>query len=250
MYDPVEVMNRLKQIVARGNERKYYRFRADRWYGGIATADCVGCMLQCVFCWSGEPKDKPAKHGEFYSPGSVFHRLEKIARSKHFHQLRISGNEPALSPEHLIGVLEFVEKTKYTFVLETSGIPLGADKTYVEALAKFRNLEVRVSLKGCTEDEFSYLTGARPDAHQLQLNAIQYCTEAGIRVYPAVMLSFSTEETCRQLRSRLNEMMQGLGNAIEEEYVILYPAAVQRLKKAGVKPAICYDPKGVPAKLI
>jgi uncharacterized Fe-S cluster-containing radical SAM superfamily protein len=21
-----------------------------RWYGGIATADCVGCNLRCVFC--------------------------------------------------------------------------------------------------------------------------------------------------------------------------------------------------------
>src|SRR4030042_4312968 len=117
MYDVVEVMNRLKVVVARGNEGKYYRFRADRWYGGIATADCVGCMLQCAFCWSGEPKDKPAEHCNFYTPGAVFNRLDKIARSKRFHQLRVSGNEPALSAEHLIGILGLVEKTGYTFIL-------------------------------------------------------------------------------------------------------------------------------------
>ncbi|OGF67957.1 MAG: hypothetical protein A2Y62_21630, partial [Candidatus Fischerbacteria bacterium RBG_13_37_8] len=222
----------------------------DRWYGGIATADCVGCMLQCAFCWSGEPKDKPAEHGNFYTPGAVFNRLDKIARSKRFHQLRVSGNEPALSAEHLIGILGLVEKTGYTFILETSGIPFGADKAYVEALTGFRNLEVRVSLKGCSESEFAYLTGARPEAYQLQINAIQYCVENSIRVYPAVMLSFSTEESYNKLRGRLNKIKQGLGNSIDEEYVMLYPAAVKRLKKAGIKPAVCFDPKGIPVEFI
>ncbi|MEM4889814.1 MAG: molybdenum cofactor biosynthesis protein MoaA, partial [Thermosphaera sp.] len=33
-------------------ERRYYRFRGGRWYGGIATGDVVGCNLRCKFCWS------------------------------------------------------------------------------------------------------------------------------------------------------------------------------------------------------
>jgi uncharacterized Fe-S cluster-containing radical SAM superfamily protein len=41
----------LEKHVTRDYERKYYRFRVDRWYGGIVTVDCVGCGLFCKFCW-------------------------------------------------------------------------------------------------------------------------------------------------------------------------------------------------------
>ncbi|HUV82677.1 MAG TPA: hypothetical protein VMW53_06340 [archaeon] len=36
-----------------GNKRKYYRFRADRWDGGIATAHCAGCILRPVSSTAG-----------------------------------------------------------------------------------------------------------------------------------------------------------------------------------------------------
>jgi len=34
-----------EQGVCNERKRKYYRFRAARFYGGIATADCMGCNL-------------------------------------------------------------------------------------------------------------------------------------------------------------------------------------------------------------
>jgi uncharacterized Fe-S cluster-containing radical SAM superfamily protein len=33
------------EVICKGNKRKYYRFRAGRFYGGIATADCMGCNM-------------------------------------------------------------------------------------------------------------------------------------------------------------------------------------------------------------
>ena len=49
MYDPVAHAAEVEKLVVRGSKRKYYRFRGARFYGGIATADCVGCCLKCAF---------------------------------------------------------------------------------------------------------------------------------------------------------------------------------------------------------
>jgi len=69
-YDPIALAEFTKRIVERDGSRKYYRFRGGKWYGGIATADCVGCNLRCIFCWSNTPRDNPAMSWEFYSPGA------------------------------------------------------------------------------------------------------------------------------------------------------------------------------------
>jgi len=53
-YDPIVRASRVSELVCRSEggveSRLYYRFRADRWYGGIATGDVIGCNLSCVFC--------------------------------------------------------------------------------------------------------------------------------------------------------------------------------------------------------
>jgi uncharacterized Fe-S cluster-containing radical SAM superfamily protein len=53
-YDPIVRASRVSELVCRSEggveSRLYYRFRADRWYGGIATGDVICCNLSCVFC--------------------------------------------------------------------------------------------------------------------------------------------------------------------------------------------------------
>ena len=49
--------------------RRYRRFRADRWYGGIATADIVGCNLRCAMCWAWRNTSFVFTVGEWLSPG-------------------------------------------------------------------------------------------------------------------------------------------------------------------------------------
>lgn len=147
MYDPIELAARLEGIVAKNNLRKYYRFRPARFYGGIATADCVGCCLRCAFCWSRAPLTNPEQVGRFYSPQEIFSKLDSIARKRGYSQVRVSGNEPTVGRRHLLRLLELVETTGYSFILETNGILLGADVSYARELAKFENLHVRVSLK-------------------------------------------------------------------------------------------------------
>jgi len=64
------------------------------------------------------------------------------------------------------------------------------------------------------------------------------------------MRSFSTKENYEALLKRLWEIDPRLPEMVEDEYVFLYPIVVERLKKAGIKPYVCYTPSGIPAELI
>ncbi len=229
MYDPVEIAEVTEEGVCKNGLRKFYRFRPARFYGGISTADCVGCCLRCVFCWSWNIVARPAEHGSLYTPKEVARRLINIAKKKRFNQLRISGNEPTLCREHLIKVLKLIPET-YLFILETNGILIGNDRTYAEELSRFQNLSVRVSLKGTCEEEFSKLTGSMPEGFRLQLRALQFLKDCGVRVHPACMISFSPRENITALKKRLRAIDPAF-EYFESEELILYPAVEERLKK-------------------
>jgi uncharacterized Fe-S cluster-containing radical SAM superfamily protein len=47
-YDPVRKAQETAELVCGGDLRAFYRFRPARFYGGIATADCLGCCLRTV----------------------------------------------------------------------------------------------------------------------------------------------------------------------------------------------------------
>ena len=251
MFNPIELTEKIRKLVVRGNMRKYYRVaRGGRWYGGISTADCVGCNLKCVFCWSGRPRDRPDKVGRFYTPEQIFSALDRVARRRGYRLLRVSGNEPTIGKRHLLELLEFVEQSNYQFILETNGILIGYDKSYAKALSKYSRVHVRVSLKGTSEDEFSRLTGAKPEFFSYQLKALENLLDYGVSCHPAVMLSFSTKGSLRKLLFRLEEIDRVLVEDFEEEYVFLYPHVVERLKKAGIKPLIAFSPNNIPKELI
>jgi uncharacterized Fe-S cluster-containing radical SAM superfamily protein len=230
MYDPVSKAEETAKMVCRGNQRKYYRFRPARFYGGIATSDCVGCGLRCLFCWSWKQVVKPEGVGFFCSPEEVAKKLVKIAQKKGFHRVRISGNEPTIAREHLLHVLECVP-SRLRFILETNGILLGHDKTYAEDLARFENLYVRVSLKGTNEKEFSALTGAEPTGFELQFKALENLYRAGVQVHPAVMISFSPFDNVNALRKRLGKINPGFED-VEIEELMLYGDVEERLRNA------------------
>jgi len=138
MFNPLELGRRTAEWVCRGLERKYYRFRPARFYGGIATADCLGCNLRCVFCWAWGLLHQAGRAGEFFTPGEVAARLTAIARRKGFSQVRVSGNEPTLSMPHLLEVLARLP-ADLEFILETNGIVLGAEPQWARELARLRS---------------------------------------------------------------------------------------------------------------
>lgn len=241
LYDPLELAKKLQKIVMRASQRKYYRMaRAGRWYGGIATADCCGCNLRCVFCWSGKPRDNPEKVGTFYESQQVARALVTCAR-KHCYQLvRISGNEPTLGRDHLLQVIRAAERAGLAFMLETNGTLI--DLSLAKALSSFAKVHVRVSLKGTDAEEFTRLTGARPEGFSLQLSALENLLMAGVSCHPAVVTSFSSSDNLRQLKKTLQTINPELVTNLEEETIILYPHVARRLKQAGLEPREAYSP--------
>jgi len=249
IYDPVRLAQETKKIVLRGASRKYYRTaRAGRWYGGIATADCCGCCLKCVFCWSGAPRDHPETIGKFYTPEHVFKKLTACAEKFGYKQLRVSGNEPTIGRKHLLRLLELVDGTHYRFILESNGILI--DREYAGQLSEFKRLHVRISLKGTAREEFSLLTGAVPEAFDLQLEALRNLIDAGVPCHPAVMLSFSSEKNFESLKHRLRGIDSSLVDEVEEEHVFLYPHVAERLNKAGIRPRVAHSPGKIPDELV
>jgi uncharacterized Fe-S cluster-containing radical SAM superfamily protein len=248
-YNPLKLASEIEKVVVNGEFRKYYRVaRAGKWYGGIATADCCGCCLKCVFCWSGVPRDNPEEIGEFYSPKQIFIKLKECAEKHNYHLLRISGNEPTIGKTHLLKLLELIEQSNYKFILESNGILI--DFNYAKQLSKFKCLHTRISLKGTNSKEFSLLTNASPEFFNLQLNALKNLLDAGVSCHPAVMLSFTSKENFENLKNTLKEIDEKLTLEIEEEYVFLYPHVVKRLKNAGIKPLIAYKPNNIPREFI
>ncbi|MCL4474894.1 MAG: radical SAM protein [Nitrospirae bacterium] len=248
MFDPVALAASTAEDVCRDDSRKYYRFRSSRFYGGISTADCVGCCLRCVFCWSWNVTTQPKESGQFYTAGEVAGRLIAMARRKQLKQLRISGNEPTICRGHLTKVLALIPKD-YLFILETNGILIGSDPSYAEELSEFENIHVRVSLKGTCEEEFSRLTGAVPHGFNLQLQALEHLTKFGVRAHPSCMTSFSPPERISTLRKRLKGIHVRFED-FEIEELILYPSVEKRLRKMGIQYLTGHRPDSIPPEQV
>jgi uncharacterized Fe-S cluster-containing radical SAM superfamily protein len=248
MFDPIELAELTQKEICRDRWRKYYRFRPSRFYGGIATADCVGCCLRCAFCWSWNVTTRPEYYGKLYSPEDVAQRLLGIAKKKGIRRLRISGNEPTLCREHLLEVLGLIP-ANFLFILETNGILIGKDPDYARQLAAFPNLVVRVSLKGTCEEEFSRLTGAVPEGYQLQLEALKNLRNHGVNCHPACMISFSPHKNIVALKKRL-KAIDPVFKDFEVEELILYPPVLERLKKRNIRFLTGYGPGEIPPEQI
>lgn len=226
MYDPIELSKKTEKIVVENNLKKYYRFRPTGFYGGIATADTVGCNLRCKFCWSSNSVWNARSTGEFYSSEEVADKLQSIADKKGYHQLRISGGEPTIGKQHLIDLLENI-KTKYLFILETNGILLGYDKKYIEDLSVFENLHVRVCMKGADSEEFSLFTGAKK-GFEYQIKTLQYLRDKQMNFNIALVSTHKEKKQHffqRLVEMNLDKVM------IEEEEIKLYPMVRKRLQK-------------------
>ena len=251
MYDPIKRTRSLEKIAYQGRDRRYYRFRGAKWYGGIATGDVAVCNLRCVFCWAGDSiMDRPQDVGKYHSPVEAFSRLDKIASKGGYSQLRLSGQEPTIGREHLLELLGLVEKSPYRFILETNGILLGSEPDYASALSVFRKLHVRVSLKGTCEEEFTSMTGAEPESFKLQLAALSKLKDAKVSCHPAVMVSFSTKENFAALSDRLDEIDRSLLQQLEIEELITYPHVMKRLETAGFTTGTSHPPHDVPNDVV
>jgi uncharacterized Fe-S cluster-containing radical SAM superfamily protein len=237
-YDALELAKETEKIVCINKARKYTAFYATGVYGGIATGYTVGCCLRCFFCWVDFSRDFPEKYGDFYSPEQAFENLKKAAYKYGVKKLRLSGAEPTLGKDHLLALLELIERSEFPlFILETNGILFGADRDYVAKVAKFTKPYVRISLKAGTSNDFTRKTGAKQENFELPFQAIKNLLDLNARFHVAAMtdkrIMSKRERDC--LIKRLAEIDIILARSLEEEIVDPYKTTLARLKLAGVE---------------
>lgn len=233
-FNPIELSKKMEKIVSKNLERKYYRFRPAKFYGGIATADVCGCNLRCEFCWAWNVISRPERIGKFYSPQDVANNLISIAKKYKFNQIRVSGNEPTINKQHLLNVLGILKDSSLNFILETNGILIGFDESYAKDLSKYKDfIHVRVSFKASNKEEFSKLTGALPEAFELQIGALKNLVKENVPCHPAVMISFSEPASIKNLRDRLETISPNFYD-FEEETLVLYGNVKKRLDEAKI----------------
>jgi len=240
-YDPIALAAATEKVVVRGNQRKYVQLgRRLRFYGGSISATEVGCNLRCKFCFSDKPVWKPGRVGRFYTPQAVFDGLDRAAQKYKTKIISASASEGTIGKQHLMELLALVDQSEYTYVLETNGMILGTDSQYVRALKRFKNLHVRVSMKGCSSEEFHKLTGAKKSAYDLPFKALEMLIQEGISCNACLSVSFSDDEAINVAKRRLYELWPGLLKSLELEKIKLFPKVRQRLidhKMLAVAPA-------------
>ena len=236
-FDPVERVEESERLVVRDGKRMYYRFRPAPYYGGIATADAIGCSFLCAYCWNYYRNLNPLRFGKFYSAQEVSSNLLKIARKKFFHLFRITGSEPILgeiSFKHLIKVIKniFQEKPKSIFILETNGFALGYRKDLIKNL-KLKNIWIRISLKGIDEDSFELITGAKKEFFLYPIMALKECEKQGIKAWPAVMKDLFSDVEIGRLKRLLHEY--SIKAELELEFLEKYPFVLENMEKRNIK---------------
>lgn len=236
-FDPLKRSEEVESMVMRGEKRLYHRFRPAPYYGGIATADAVGCSFLCAYCWNYFRNINPQRFNDFYSPQQVASKLLHIARKKSFRLFRTSGAEPILgekSFEHLRIVLHSIfQSMPYgAFILETNGFFLGVRNDLIKKL-RFPNLNIRVSLKGTDEESFERITGAKKEFFQYPLIALQRLEEEGIRAWPALMRDLFMPEEIGRLEKLLNQYVRE--PKLELEILETYPFVLENMKRRNIQ---------------
>ena len=236
-YDPIKLTQKMESIVVDGNKRKYAKLsRPLRFYGGTTSAVEVGCNLRCKFCFSDKPVFRPQSTGKFYTPQQVFDALVKGAKRYGHKLISASASEGTLGKQHLFELLDLVDQSDYIYILETNGMTIGNDKEFAEQLAQFKNLHVRVSIKGTNQDEYHQLTNAIPTSYELPFKALKYLIDAKVSCNACVMISFSDEAGIKAVEKKLFETHPGLLKSLEKEHITPFPKVAKRLSKNGLKP--------------
>ncbi len=227
-FDPLARAQEAESVVMQGPARKYYRFRASGHYGGIVTADSVGCPFLCAYCWNYWRNEDPEGFGEFYTPAEVVERLTVIGRQKKISLFRISGAEPVLGPasfEHLLQVLPAGR-----FILETNGLILGMRPDLAVRLAGLP-VSVRISIKGSDPASFERITGAKQEFFRYPFIALKTLLGAGVTAWPAVMADMAGADGAFRIAALLREM--GIECQIESETLQRYPGVIATMRQRG-----------------
>ena len=236
-FDPLERSAEAESLVMHDGTRLYYRFRASQYYGGIATADAVGCSFLCAYCWNYDRNLHPDRYRTFYSPRDVASKLMNVADARSLGLYRITGSEPILgerSFDHLVQLIRTLSRFRpdSRFILETNGFYLGANPGTIRLL-RIPGLSVRVSLKGIDEKSFEKIAGARKEYFYYPLTALSELEKQGVPAWPALMEDLFPQKKIVEFAHLLEA--NGIHRELELEKVQPYPHVIRNLDERGIK---------------
>ncbi len=236
-FDPLERAAQIEPLVMQEEKRIYSRFRASQYYGGIATADAVGCSFLCAYCWNYDRNLKPEPEDSFCTPQVVAVKLLNVARTCSYNMYRVSGSEPLLgerSFEHLVQVVKTLVRYRPNaiFILETNGLFLGSNPDFIQSL-RIPNVRVRVCLKGVDEKSFETISGVKREYFSYPLTALIELEKAGITAWPALMGDFYRENDIMEFQLKLKT--DHISADLELENLEAYPPVVGNLKKRKIE---------------
>ena len=235
-FDALKRSDETERLVMSGEMRLYHKFRAAPYYGGIATADAVGCSFLCAYCWNFGRNEDPSHFGRFYTPEGVADKLLGIARRRSLSLFRVTGSEPILgetSFNHLLKVIDIILNTepRANFVLETNGLMLGCRNELAQRL-NIPRLLVRVAVKGVDAETFEKITGARKEFFIYPMLALRSLERLGVRAWPALMDDLFTRSQVGELEKMFRE--QKIHSELELESLQGYPYVLENLKRRGI----------------
>jgi len=244
-----ENIEMLKGLVNDGDRRLTHKVRKSHYYGGIATVDVVGCYLDCAFCWvpdfkrSIESITDRIDEFKFLSPQDTFEILQDIVDENDFESVRLSGGEPTINKEHLLGTIGLVSDTKYDYILETNGLML--DKGFVSDLSEFRDdIYVYFSLKGCDPENFEVLTDKDEKYWKKQLATLEEMVSNGFIVGINIMSNFLSKKELLFLIEKMRSIDPRVPFAVDLKKTSIFPHVQKRLKVRGIdyeKPEVDSD---------
>ncbi|NWG14799.1 MAG: radical SAM protein [Acidobacteria bacterium] len=176
-FDAIRRSEEVEALVMDGNRRLYYRFRSSGHYGGVVTADSVGCNLLCAYCWNYRRNLNPVQ-GDLCSPAEVVSKLGREATRKGIRNFRISGAEPILGKQSARHPAEVLLAFPGRFIVETNGIMLGYNPDLLDLLLP-HSPYIRLTIKGDSPERFQEITGADGAAFHYQTNAARELRRRG-----------------------------------------------------------------------
>ncbi|MGA2260799.1 MAG: radical SAM protein [Acidobacteriota bacterium] len=176
-FDPIKRSAEIESLVMQDDRRLYYRFRSSGHYGGVVTADTVGCNILCAYCWNYRKNENPTQ-GEFCSPAEVISKLRSEAGRTGIQHFRVSGAEPILGERSARHLAEVLRAFPGRFIVETNGIMLGYNLAFLDLLLR-HNPYIRLTIKGDSPERFLEITGAQGTAFRCQLNALKELRKRG-----------------------------------------------------------------------
>jgi uncharacterized Fe-S cluster-containing radical SAM superfamily protein len=213
-FDPMRRSEEIESLVMRGERRRYYRFRSSGHYGGVVTADTVGCNLLCAYCWNHRKNENPTQ-GEFCSADEVLLRLRTEAGRTGIRNFRISGAEPILGERSARHLAEVLSAFPGRFIVETNGIILGYSPDLLDLLLP-HDPYFRLTIKGDCAERFEEITGATGAAFRFQVEALSELRKRGGTCRIAAMVGAVDSRRLEQLfpEERIEwEEFRNFGNA-------------------------------------